>query len=126
MKRIALSLAALGILSVFNAPAEASDLSMLLNGISHGGHYVARENHARHHDDLEHRDVHRELDHRVAHRNPMTYRQHDSLHDGLEHEAFHDRLEHRSAHRTRAYSPYSRYGAFGYTPQRSIWFSFGH
>ena len=127
MKRIVLSLAALGILSVFNAPANASDLSVLLRRLAYGGHHgrhqVARENHAVHHDDLEHRAVHRELDHRTAHRYPMTYRQHGSLHDGLDHEAYHDGVEHRSAHRTRAYSPYARYSpysSFRYVPQRSV------
>ena len=49
MKRIALSLAALGMLAVFNTPATASDLSILLRGLSYGSHHVARENHSRHH-----------------------------------------------------------------------------
>jgi len=106
MKRIALSLAALGVLAVVNTPATASDLSVLLRGMFYDGHNVVRENHVRHHDDLEHRGYHQELDHRTAHRYPMTYRQHDNLHDNLDHDAFHDDLEHRSAHRSRAYSPY--------------------
>ena len=144
MKRIALSLAALGVLgvlAVFNAPATASDLSVLLRGLSYGSHHVARENHARHHDDLEHRDYHRELDHRSAHRSPMTHRQHGELHDGLNHEAYHDHREHRSAHRNRAYSPYrgsrlnygsSSYRRYSHAPQgrryqRNGWsISLGH
>lgn len=144
MKYIALSLAALGIWSLGSAPAEASDLSLFLRGLSYGGHHIARENHAIHHDDLEHRAVHRELDHREAHRYPMSYRQHGRLHDALDHEAYHDAVEHRVAHRTRAYSPYSRvgpysrvapyspYGGVGRVPQRGVgcyspgvYFSFG-
>ena len=117
MKRIALTFAALGILSVFNAPANASDLSVLLRKLIHGQHhYAAQKNHARHHAALEHRAYHRELDHRTAHRYPMTHRQHDALHYRLDYEAHRDRLEHRSAHRTRAYSPY---GSLRYDPRPS-------
>ena len=106
MKRVLLVIATLSLVSVLHAPAEASDLSVLLRHIFHGGHHAARENHARHHDDLEHRGYHRELDHREAHRYPMTRGQHGALHDDLDHDAYHDELEHRSAHRNRAYSPY--------------------
>ena len=132
MKRITLSLVAMGILSAFNvnAPAKASDLSVVLNSLFNGGHQIARENHAQHHDDLEHRSYHRELEHRAAHRYPMTHRQHDGLHDGLEHDAYHDRVEHRSAHRTGAYSPnrsfrYMPHGRTGrYGSGTQLWFGY--
>ena len=74
----------------------------------YGGYYrqsPASENHANHHDDLDHRAYHRGVEHREAHRYPMTWGQHESLHDNLNHEAYHDRLEHRSAHRSGAYYP---------------------
>lgn len=144
MKRITLSLAVLGMLAVFNAPASASDLSVFLRGGYHRGHQIARQNHAAHHQDLDHRAFHRELDHREAHRYPMTYNQHGRLHDALDHEAFHDQLEHRSAHQTRAYQPTFRptyrpnygpgygfsypYGggySSGCSPRSGISFSFG-
>ena len=123
MKRITLSIAVLGMLAVFNAPATASDFSVFLRGISYGSHHVARQNHSRHHDDLNHRAVHRELDHNEAHRYPMSYRQHGRLHDSLNHEELHDNLEHGSAHRTRAYRPTYRNR---YYPRSGISFSFGH
>ncbi len=121
MKRLVLSLAALGVLAIFSAPATASDFYYSF------GRQIARDNHARHHDDLDHRAFHRELDHREAHRHPMTHRQHDRLHDVLDHDAFHDELEHRAAHRSGAYYPrrgitYDACRGFGYQGRGfSIW-----
>lgn len=114
MKTIILSSTVLGLLAVLPASASASDLSVFLRSLSYGGHHVARQNHARHHDDLDHRAFHRELVHNEAHRYPMSYRQHGRLHDSLNHEAYHDYLEHRSAHRTRAYRPSYGYGGSVY------------
>ncbi len=103
MKRFALTVAALAALVYITAPASASD-----------GYYrqtIRHNNHVRHHDDLDHRAFHREVRHREVHRYPTTHRQHDRLHDSLDHEAIHDGLEHRGAHRSRAYTPYYRYGS---------------
>ena len=133
MKRIALSLAALGMLAVFNAPASASDLTVLLRGRAFGRHLAAVQNHSRHHEDLNHRSYHRELDHNEAHRYSMSYRQHGRLHDSLNHDAYHDNVEHNSAHRTRAYRPTYRHTyrpsyhrSTIYFPRAGFSFSFGH
>ncbi len=81
--------------------------------------WYAHNNHARHHDDLDHREFHRYLYHNEAHRYPMTWNQHGRLHDQLDHSRYHDYLEHRSAHRSGAYYPqyryynYGRYGHYG-------------
>ena len=48
MKRIALSLAALGVLAVFNTPATASDLSVLLRRLSHGQFEAFESGHGTH------------------------------------------------------------------------------
>lgn len=129
MKRIALSLTVLGMLAVFNAPANASDVTVFLRGGSFGRYLATQQNHNRHHVDLNHRSYHREVDHNNAHRNPMTYRQHGRLHDSLNHEAYHDNVEHNSAHRTRAYRPtyrsYNHRSSF-YFPRSGFSFSFGH
>ena len=128
MKRIALSLAALGMLAVFNAPASASDLTVFLRGGAFGRHLVAQQNHSRHHVDLNHQAYHRDLNHNAAHRYPMSYRQHDGLHDSLNHDAYHDNVEHNSAHRTRAYRPYYRSHHRSYItfPRGGFSISFGH
>ncbi len=129
MKRIALSLAALGMLAVFNAPASASDLTVFLRGGSFGRYLAAQQNHSRHHEDLNHRSYHRELEHNAAHRYRMSYGQHGRLHDSLTHESYHDAVEHGSAHRTRAYRPtyrsYNRRSTI-YLPRAGFSFSFGH
>ncbi len=65
MRRIALTLAAVGA------------LALLGTGTAQAGH----RDHGRLHDDLEHRDVHRYQYHRNANRNPTTYRKHHRLHD---------------------------------------------
>ena len=54
MKRIALTIGALAVLGLFSVPASAGDYF----------YYVVRnQNHARHHDDLDHRGFHREWIH---------------------------------------------------------------
>jgi hypothetical protein len=124
MKRIVLAIGAMTVLGLFSIPASAGDYFYRV---------IRNNNHARHHDDLDHRAFHRELTHRDAHRYPMSYRQHGRLHDSLDHEAFHDGLEHRSAHRNRVYAPryYTPSYRYGYgsgigfrTRGVSLWFGF--
>jgi hypothetical protein len=112
MRRLLLSIAALGGLALFTNAAAAQPPSY---------------DHDRYHDELEHRAYHRYLDHQDAHRYPMTWRDHERLHDDLDHEAFHDRLEHREFHGQYYYAPVypsyvapdGRYRGSYYSPYQS-------
>jgi hypothetical protein len=114
--RFSAAFVVLGSLAILTSPAAAHDY--LYRGRYAYPYGSAARNHARHHDDLAHREFHRELRHREAHRYPMTHRQHERLHDQLDHERFHDWLEHREAHRSGAYYRHHHpgYGSFYHRP----------
>ncbi|MCA9119465.1 MAG: hypothetical protein H6822_05500 [Planctomycetaceae bacterium] len=123
MKRIALSLFAVAVLTSFTNSANASDFSRLLDSIfgnhHHAHHRAEQRAHAQHLADLEYLAVERERVAQAAHQQPLTYRQDVRLHQELERAAYLDTLEHRVAHATRANSPQYTQG------YRSLPYSYG-